>query len=292
MKILRGFMKYIGWCIKGIRRKIRAMSPAQKRMTTVAIFGIIIGCLMGNGIGRASEKRKSEVKVQEAMAEVQKKADEKYDSLEKQLYDLQEELNDHEKEIPWNLVLVNASHPMEEGYVPELTEIQPGYSVDTRIANELRKMLADAEAEGLHIEMCSAYRSVERQQQVFGDSMKDRVKSGMSYWDAYYETTKNVALPGTSEHALGLALDLVSSSYTGLDERQKNTAEAKWLAENCHKYGFILRYPEGTTDITGIVFEPWHYRYVGEEHAQKIMELGITLEEYLEEHYDSKAGGK
>ena len=292
MSILRGILKYIGWCIKGIRRKIRAMSPAQKRMTTVAIFGIIIGCLMGNGIGRASEKRKSEVKVQEAVANVQKKADEKYDSLEKQLYDLQEELNDHEKEIPWNLVLVNGSHPMEEGYVPELTEIQPGYSVDTRIANALRKMLSDAEEEGLHIEICSAYRSVERQQQVFGDSMKERVKSGMSYWKAYEETAQNVALPGTSEHALGLALDLISNQYSELDEQQEHTAEAKWLEENCAKYGFILRYPPQKTNITGIIYEPWHYRYVGEEHATKIMEQGITLEEYIQQYQQAEEGGQ
>lgn len=292
MKILMGIGKYIGWCIKGIRRKLRRMSPAQKKLAMVAIIALIIGCFMGSGIGKASEKKRSEEKVQEAVAKVQKKADDKLNSVEKQLYDLQDELHDHSAELPWNLVLVNGSHPMKEEYVPELTEIQPGYSVDTRIANAARKMLADAEKEGLHVEICSAYRSVERQEQVFGDSMKERVKSGMSYWEAYEETALNVALPGTSEHALGLALDLISNQYSELDEKQQETKEAKWLAENCYKYGFILRYPPEKTNITGIIYEPWHYRYVGKEHAAKITELGVTLEEYLQEHYQAEEGGQ
>ncbi|MBQ4559592.1 MAG: M15 family metallopeptidase [Tyzzerella sp.] len=285
-------MKYIGWCIKGIRRKIRRMSPTQKKLAIVAMIALLAGCFMGNGIGKASEKKRSEKKVQEAVAKVQKKAEEKLDSVEKELYALQDQLHDHSVELPWNLVLVNGLHPMEEGYVPELTEIQPGYSVDTRIANATRKMLSDAEKEGLHVEICSAYRSVERQEQVFGDSMKERVKSGMSYWKAYEETTLNVAIPGTSEHALGLALDLISNQYTELDEKQEETKEAQWLAENCYKYGFILRYPPEKTNITGIIYEPWHYRYVGEEHAAKIKQLGVTLEEYLQEHYQAEEGGQ
>jgi len=107
----------------------------------------------------------------------------------------------------------------------------------------------------------------------------------MGHWDAYQETVLKIAEPGESEHALGLALDLISNQYTELDKRQETTKEAKWLAENCHKYGFILRYPPEKTEITGIIYEPWHYRYVGEEHAKKIYELGVTLEEYLQDHY-------
>lgn len=292
MKILMTIGKYVGWWIKGIRRKIRHMSPAQKKLAMVAIIALIVGCFMGSGMGKASERKRSKEKLQEAVAKVQKKADEKLSSVEKELYALQDELHDHSDELPWNLVLVNGLHPMKKEYVPELTEIQPGYSVDTRIANAARKMLADAEKEGLHVEICSAFRSVERQEQVFGDSMKERVKDGMSYWEAYEETALNVAIPGTSEHALGLALDLISSQYSELDEKQQETKEAKWLAENCYKYGFILRYPPEKTNITGIIYEPWHYRYVGKDHAAKITELGITLEEYLQEHYQTEEGGQ
>jgi len=291
MKVLMGIKKYIVWCIKGIIRKIKHMKPAQKRLAIVAFLGLTVGCFMGNGIGRASEEKQSEKKVQEAVAKVQKKADKKLNSVEKQLFDLQEEIKG-KGELPWNLTLVNGSHPMEEEYVPELTELETGHSVDTRIANAARKMLSDAEAAGMHIKICSAYRSVKRQEQVFGESMKERVKSGMDYWEAYEETALNVALPGTSEHALGLALDLISNQYSELDEKQEETAEAKWLAKNCYKYGFILRYPPEKTYITGIIYEPWHYRYVGEEHAKKIMEQDITLEEYLQSYNQSTEGGQ
>ena len=106
--------------------------------------------------------------------------------------------------------------------------------------------------------------------------------------DAYDETKKSVAVPGISEHATGLALDITSSTYTGLDDAQAQTAESQWLAANAWKYGFILRYPTDKADVTGIIFEPWHYRYVGKEAAKEITERGITLEEYLEEQEDSE----
>lgn len=277
--------KFIGWCIKGIRIKIRKMTREQKRLAIVSMMALLIGGILGNCIGRSAEEKKSEEKVAEAVAKVQEDEETKLKAVEKQLYDLKEELNEEEVELPWNLVLVNSEHPMEDGYVPELMELEKGYSVDSRILEASQKMLADAKEEGLHIEICSAYRSVKRQEQVFSDSMKERVKEGLSYWEAFSETSLNVAIPGTSEHALGLALDLISNQYTELDEEQENTAEAKWLKENCYKYGFILRYPPEKTNITGITYEPWHYRYVGEEHAAKIMELGITLEEYLQDYY-------
>lgn len=284
--------RYFAWCIKGIRRRIKNLKPVQKKMLTFSLIALILGCLLGNGIGRAVESKKSQKKMKEAVAEIVQKSDDEIGLLKRQLYDLQEELNDHSVEIPWNLALVNHKHPMEDEYAPELKELQAGYSVDTRIAGAVRKMLSDAEKDGMNIKIASAYRSVERQKKVFGDSMKDRVKDGMSYWEAYEETVQNVALPGMSEHALGLALDLVSNQYSELDERQETTAEAKWLKENCYKYGFILRYPPSKTDITGIIYEPWHYRYVGEEHAKKIMELGITLEEYLQKYYQPTEGEK
>lgn len=284
--------KFIVRWIKTIRRKIRQMTPIQKRIAVITMIALFIGGILGNAVGRSAEKRKSEKKVAEAIAQVQEKDEKKLSELEKEIYDLQEELSDSKEELPWNLTLVNGTNPMEEGYLPELTEIEEGYSVDTRIANDVRKMLADAAEEGLHIVICSAYRSVERQKQVFSDSMKERVKDGLSYWEAYEETSLNVAVPGTSEHALGLALDLISNQYTELDEKQEQTAEAKWLAENCYKYGFILRYPSQKTSITGITYEPWHYRYVGVEHATKIMTEGITLEEYLQSYDQTGEGGQ
>ena len=94
-------------------------------------------------------------------------------------------------------------------------------------------------------------------------------------------TARSVALPGTSEHELGLAVDIIDEFYTNLDAGQENTSTQQWLMANSWRYGFILRYPNGSTDITGIIYEPWHYRYVGLEYAKDIYERGLTLEEYI-----------
>ena len=181
----------------------------------------------------------------------------------------------------WSLVLINEVHPLDTEYRPELAEIVEGKFVDTRILKELTAMLEDAVDEGMNMYICSAYRDYEEQRQVFNTTMVDWINQGKSPLEAYEETKISVAVPGTSEHASGLALDIVSTQYGELDEKQAETAEAKWLAENCWKYGFILRYPPEKSAVTGIIFEPWHYRYVGKDAAKEIKEKDITLEEYL-----------
>ena len=273
------FMKHI-W--RQIRRSIRNMRRETKRILAVTLVAILAGGFLGGRIGSGREQKKAAEELTRVTAKLKKEEKAKINALNEKLERLQ---NEEEKEKPWYLVLVNSKNPMEEGYVPELTELESEYYVDSRIAKAAKKMLRDAEEAGLHVLICSAYRSVERQEQVFDESLKERLKQGMTYWDAFADNRLSVAEPGTSEHALGLALDLISNQYTELDEGQENTKEAIWLKENCHKYGFILRYPPEKTDITGIIYEPWHYRYVGVEDATKIMELGITLEEYLETYY-------
>ena len=104
---------------------------------------------------------------------------------------------------------------------------------------------------------------------------------GVSMEDAPAVAAESVAVPGTSEHQLGLAADIIDEHYPNLDKGQEETGTQKWLMENCWRYGFILRYPNGTTDITGIIYEPWHYRYVGVDYAKEITDLGVTLEEYV-----------
>lgn len=181
----------------------------------------------------------------------------------------------------WSLVLVNEDHPLDTEYRPELAEIRTGAFVDARIEEDAAKMFKDAEAEGMEMVIISAYRDYETQREVFNTTMVDWIGQGYSPLEAYEETKKSVAVPGTSEHATGLAMDITSSQYGELDDKQADTAEAKWLAQNCWKYGFILRYPLEKSDVTGIIFEPWHYRYVGKEIAKEIMEKNLTLEEYL-----------
>lgn len=109
------------------------------------------------------------------------------------------------------------------------------------------------------------------------------MEQGYSREEAREKAGHQVAVPGTSEHQLGLAVDIVDVNYQLLDTNQENTAVQKWLLENSWRYGFILRYPTDQTDVTGIVYEPWHYRYVGKEYAQDIYKKGLCLEQYLEQ---------
>lgn len=184
----------------------------------------------------------------------------------------------------WAIALVNEGHPLDTSYVPaEMTEIESERSVDSRIADDLKQMLSDAKDAGLSMYVASAYRSYEKQREVFNNTMQDWISQGYSPLNAYDETKKSVAVPGTSEHATGLAVDIISSEYEALDDRQGDTEEQKWLMEHCWEYGFILRYPSDKSDVTNIVYEPWHYRYVGKEAAQEITSEGLCLEEYLQE---------
>lgn len=184
-------------------------------------------------------------------------------------------------ETPWYLVLVNPWHPLPEDYQFELTTVTGKYKIDSRCADALKQFLADCKAAGHTPYICSAYRTWDDQVYLFDKKVKSFTSKGYSEEEAKILAAKETAVPGTSEHQLGLAVDILCQSRPWLDEGQANTATQKWLMANCHKYGFILRYPKGTTPITGIIYEPWHYRYVGVEIATEIMTKGITLEEYL-----------
>ena len=182
--------------------------------------------------------------------------------------------------VPWNLMLVSEAFPLADGYVPVLDTISTRWEVDERIAKDAEKMLSDCRAEGLNPIICSAFRSVDKQGELFADHIDRNLADGLADEEAVRSAADIVAVPGASEHHTGLALDIVSYDYQLLDEGQEKTPENQWLREHCAEYGFILRYPPGKTEQTGIIYEPWHFRYVGAEAAAEIMEKGITLEEY------------
>ena len=183
-------------------------------------------------------------------------------------------------EVEWNLMLVSEEYPLAEGYVPKLATVFSRWEVDERIADDVEDMLNDCKAAGLHPMICSAFRSVQHQQELFSDRIARSRDEGLEHEDAIRDASEIVAVPGTSEHHTGLALDIVSYDYQLLDEGQISTPENQWLCEHCAEYGFILRFPPGKTEETGIIYEPWHFRYVGKKAASEIMEKGITLEEY------------
>ena len=180
----------------------------------------------------------------------------------------------------WRLILVNPWNYIPDDFTVELDYVD-GYPVDKRIKEPLINMIEGAKQDGVDLLVCYGYRTKEQSQQLFEKQINRQIASGLSYDDAVEEAKKWVAPPGTSEHHTGLALDIVTPAYQMLTYEFANTDAAVWMRENAHRYGFILRYPEDKEEITGITFEPWHYRYVGPEAAGYIYENGLCLEEFL-----------
>lgn len=180
----------------------------------------------------------------------------------------------------WNLLLVNPWNPVPDGFSVELENLDNG-SVDKRCYPQLQQMMDDCRAEGLSPYICSSYRTQELQQELLDNQISAFRNQGYDEDEAYRLAAREVAVPGTSEHQLGLAVDIIDASNWNLDESQEHTPAQQWLMANSWRYGFILRYPNDKSDITGIIYEPWHYRYVGYDVAKEIHERGICLEEYL-----------
>ena len=180
------------------------------------------------------------------------------------------------------LTLVNPWNPIEEDYQPTLDSLSDGTQVDHRCIESLRALMTACREAGGAPYVCSGYRSLDTQSQLYENKVARVIAEGYERSEAELIAAREVAFPGTSEHQLGLAVDIIDSGYTALDEGQEDTFTQRWLMENSWRYGFILRYPEGKSEVTGIIYEPWHYRYVGED-AEKIYESGLCLEEWLEE---------
>ncbi len=192
----------------------------------------------------------------------------------------QQRLNDLHLEL---LMIVNPWNPLPEAYIPELETVVGDYVLDARCAAFARQMIQDCAAHSGGLPMiCSAYRTQEDQQLLYDNKViRVMLEEYASYEDALVIAATEVALPGTSEHQLGLAADIMDEIYPYLNAFQETMPTQLWLAEHAKEYGFILRYPNGTSEITGIIYEPWHYRYVGEKFAKEITARGITLEEYV-----------
>lgn len=183
------------------------------------------------------------------------------------------------KDYNWNLIVVNASREIPDGYVPALKEILScGKYLDERVAPYYEKMYYAAKEDGITLTPYSAYRSYDRQKLNYENLTKTYMKRyGISQKEAAKKAASVILPPGTSEHNLGLAVDICNT----LDSFA-NSKEYAWLCENAYKYGFILRYTKEKQQITGIVPEPWHWRFVGTEYAKEIRDSGLCLEEWLD----------
>ena len=182
----------------------------------------------------------------------------------------------YEPDMP---MLVNPWNKMPEGFVPEVTDIGDGYRLETTAADAWHDMQAAAWGDGISLWVISAYRTYERQVELYEQKVAEYESYGYNTEEAKEQAAQWVAVPGTSEHSIGRAIDVCS-----LEESFENSEKFAWLQKHCAEFGFILRFPKDKVDVTGISYEPWHYRYVGVNHAKIIMEEGICLEEYLSKY--------
>ena len=192
-------------------------------------------------------------------------------------------------------LLVNRANPLGEDYDVETRAVvnngtKTDYQFDVRAVEKLEAMLKDAADAGYPVLIRSAHRTISYQKMLYTNKVNAYLNAGYNQATAESEAAKWVAIPGTSEHNLGLVVDIVNVGYQGeLDQYFEDHPLFTWLVENCADYGFILRYPKTKEAVTGIVYEPWHYRYVGEDVAHYIMDNDLTLEEYWEELNNGKS---
>ena len=243
----------------------------KKRNGKTLIIVIEIICLLAAGFaiykvhGIRADRRAEQLAEEQAVLEAERKAEEAAAEAERAAK--------LEESKAWNLLLVNPWNKMPDDLNVETAEIENGYVIDERVREDLAAMLQDCRAAGYSPQIISTFRTRETQQYL-------------------YDHTANkadTAYPGTSEHECGLAADIIDAGSAGwsdpLIDAQEDMPAQEWLMTHCQDYGFILRYPKDKEDITGIIYEPWHYRYVGREHAAAIMSSGCCLEEYLADEY-------
>lgn len=188
------------------------------------------------------------------------------------------------------LVLVNDWNSMDSAdFKVKLKKLSCGIELDTRCAADFEQMLSDCCIAGCDPVVLDGYRSRDEQDRLYNNEYRQYISQGKTPQEAMALTVRKVPRPGRSEHELGLSVDIADGKYRELDEKQAETDTVKWLMENSWRYGFVLRYPEGTEGITGMIYQPWHYRYVGKKAAEQMNELDICLEEYLQMFFPENA---
>lgn len=180
------------------------------------------------------------------------------------------------------MILVNNNMALPDGYTVEtqVADEATGKELQTEAAQSFAAMQAAAELEGVSLILQSGYRSVEYQQGLFDQQVEKMIKTGLNEEEAKEQAKTVVAVPGYSEHNTGYAADILTESYRIMDSGFADTDAYAWLVKHAAEYGFIARYPEDKSAITGIIFEPWHWRYVGAENAAAIQASGLCLEEF------------
>lgn len=246
--------------------KIQNRKINKKKVFVVIILPIIVIFFI---INKANSKNSQEVN-----SEISKQTEETTQSTSENTT----ETPNVDVTTDWRIRLANYDHILPEDFEVELADIDSTRQFDARAIKYLKDMINDMKKDGhTSIWVQSSYRSVARQKELYENSINKYLKQGKTQEEAEKLTDEYINKPGSSDHNLGLAVD-----FNYVDNTFADTDEYQWLLENAENYGFILRYPKDKEDITKIAYESWHWRYVGEEHAKKMNELNMCLEEYVE----------
>ena len=257
------------------RQKIKIRSRIQSTIVLVGALAVVLGVLVliGMGIGRLiSRVRPAEEPVPAEIVEPVTVTPEPENDLLPSKPDVDV--------TAWNLRLVRKDHPLPEDFQPDLMDIENDQQFDARAGKYLLQLIADARAAGYTVYCCSGFRPYETQYLIYWNHVNEYMDQGMTQEAAEAATRLAVNYPGGSEHQLGLAMDLLEYAGQDMQPYIGGSGLMLWLEEHCADYGFIIRYPDGKTDITGVEYEPWHLRFVG-TCARYIMENDLCLEEFL-----------
>ena len=183
------------------------------------------------------------------------------------------------------LTLVDREHPVEDDYNVEFILLGDGHMMDSRCVDDLEAMLAACREAGGKPEITASFRTWGAQERAWEEALAALTEQGLSTEEAERLLERKTERPGCSDHELGLAVDLLEQGSALTPEEQAETVTLRWLMDNSWRYGFILRFPENKTAVTGMDFRPWHYRYIGREAAAQIHELDLSLEEYIQMFY-------
>lgn len=227
-----------------------------------------------------SDTKREDIDSNIAENDKEKITQEKFDNLSER------DFSDWNKIAPFELQIVNKSNSLPKGFNLDdssLKKCNGGKKVSSFIYDDLIDMIDSASKSDVKLWVCSGYRDYNYQKKLFDNQLKFELKSENNYEKATKKAAKTVAFPGKSEHNLGLAVDMNST-----DNGFEKTTAYKWLSKHAHEYGFIERYKSDKMEHTGVIYEPWHYRYVGKKYAKLIKDSGLCLEEYAANEMSKK----
>ena len=251
--------------LRKVNKKNAKKRKINKRKVAVLILIVAIIVFM------ITRKKHKNTTVETVTNQVEQTSS-KEDSSEQEQKPIEKEITD------WRLTLANYENLLPENFTVKVENIDKTRQFDARAIDDLNNMMNAMKKDGItNIWVQSAYRSVARQKELYDASVKKYLQQGKTQEEAEQLTNEYINKPGSSDHNLGLAVD-----FNMVDNKFEKLDGFKWLQKNAENYGFVLRYPKDKEDITKIAYESWHWRYVGAEHAKKMNELNMCLEEYIQ----------